>query len=262
MATSPPSRNNPISGVGYFFKGLSLITQKGVKRYVILPLLINILLFSVAITVALTELPVLMGWAVGLLPVWLGWLSWLLLPLFIVVVVLVAFFGFAVMGNLIAAPFNGPLAEAVERKLTGEVSASCRDSRGLIKDISSSILSELRKLAYFAIRAIPLLILLLIPVVNLVASVLWLLLMSWMLALEYADFPMANHGLTFRRQREILRNRRFLSLGYGGMLTVALVIPGLNFLLIPAGVAGATAMWVEQLSAVANPGEKSGLRNP
>ena len=252
MATPPP-RNNPISGVGYFFKGLSLITQKGVKRYVVIPLLINILLFSVAITVSLIQLPVLISWTAGLLPVWLGWLSWLLLPLVVVVVALVAFFGFAVMGNLIAAPFNGPLAEAVEKKLTGEPLNSLREGQSLIKDVSVSILSELRKLGYFAIRAIPLLILLLIPVINLVASVLWLLFASWMLALEYADYPMANHGLSFHRQRDVLRQKRFLSLGYGGVLTLVLVIPGLNFLLIPAGVAGATAMWVDQLSAAAKP---------
>ncbi len=254
MATSPPSRNNPISGAGYFFRGLSLITQKGVKRYVVIPLLINILLFGAAIALTGAQLPLLMEWVASLLPDWLGWLSWLLLPLFIVAVGLVAFFGFAVVGNLIAAPFNGLLAEAVEKRLTGQALDSPRGWRSLVRDISTSLFSELRKLAYFVVRAIPLLILLLIPGINLIASVLWLLFSAWMLALEYSDFPMANHGLTFPRQREILRSRRLLSLGYGGVLTLVLVIPGLNFLLIPAGVAGATAMWVEQLRAAADPG--------
>ncbi len=254
MATSPPSRNNPISGAGYFFRGLSLITQKGVKRYVIIPLLINILLFGAAIALTGAQLPLLMEWVASLLPDWLGWLSWLLLPLFIVAVGLVAFFGFAVVGNLIAAPFNGLLAEAVEKRLTGQALDSPRGWRSLVRDISTSLFSELRKLAYFVVRAIPLLILLLIPGINLIAAVLWLLFSAWMLALEYSDFPMANHGLTFPRQREILRSRRLLSLGYGGVLTLVLVIPGLNFLLIPAGVAGATAMWVEQLRAAADPG--------
>ncbi len=254
MATSPPSRNNPISGARYFFRGLSLITQKGVKRYVIIPLLINVLLFGFAIVLTGTQLPLLMEWVASLLPYWLGWLSWLLLPLYIVVVGLAAFFGFALVGNLIAAPFNGLLAEAVEKRLTGQALDSPRGWRSMVKDISTSIFSELRKLAYFVVRAVPLLILLLIPGINLIASVLWLAFSAWMLALEYSDFPMANHGLTFPRQREILRSRRLLSLGYGGMLSLVLVIPGLNFLLIPAGVAGATAMWVEQLCAAADPG--------
>ena len=251
MTSYPPSKNNPVSGMGYFFKGLSLITRNGVKRYVIIPLLVNILLFAVAIAVTGAQLPLLIEWVAGLLPDWLSWLSWLLLPMFILVVGLVAFFGFAVLGNLIAAPFNGLLAEAVEKRLTGQALDAPRGWRSLARDMSASILSELRKLTYFVIRAIPLLILLLIPGINLIASVVWLLFSAWMLALEYSDFPMANHGLSFPRQREILRSRRFLSLGFGGALALVLVIPGLNFLLIPAGVAGATAMWVEQLS----PGE-------
>ena len=65
MATSPPSRNNPISGAGYFFRGLSLITQKGVKRYVVIPLLINILLlvigtFMEALAAIVILVPILM----------------------------------------------------------------------------------------------------------------------------------------------------------------------------------------------------------
>jgi len=253
MANPSPTRNNPFTGAGYFFKGLRLITQKGVKRYVAIPLLINILLFGGAIYFGAAQLGLLMDWLEQKLPGWLDWLSWLLIPLFVIVVVLVVFFGFAILGNLVAAPFNGLLAEVLERKLTGREIDAAGGWKRMVKDLFASIASELRKLAYFAVRAIPLLILMLIPGINLVASVLWLLFAAWMLTVEYADYPMANHGLTFPRQREILRKRRFLSLGYGGMLTVALMVPGLNFLLIPAGVAGATAMWVEQLSTAGGP---------
>ncbi len=251
MAEAPRARNNPFSGTGYFLKGLSLIKQKGVKRYVAIPLLINVVLFATAIYFASVYLGVLMGWVEGALPVWLGWLSWLLVPLFVIAAVLIVFFGFAVVGNLIAAPFNGLLAEAVEMKLRGHPMDSGGGWKKLAKDFFASLASELRKLVYFAVRAVPLLILLLIPGVNIIATVLWLLLTAWMLAVEYADYPMANHGLTFPRQRKILASRRYLTLGFGGVMTLVLMVPFLNFLLIPAGVAGATAMWVDQLSHAA-----------
>lgn len=67
------TRNNPISGAAYFFRGLSLITRKGVKRYVAIPLLINILLFVAAIFLVVAQLPLLMGWVVQTLPLWLAW---------------------------------------------------------------------------------------------------------------------------------------------------------------------------------------------
>ena len=41
--------NNPITGISYLFKALPLLTQKGIKSYVIIPLIINILFFSVGI---------------------------------------------------------------------------------------------------------------------------------------------------------------------------------------------------------------------
>jgi CysZ protein len=59
---------------------------------------------------------------------------------------------------------------------------------------------------------------------------------------------MGNHGLRFGEQKKRLRQKRFLSLGFGGAVSIAVMIPVLNFLAMPAAVAGATAMWVEQFS--------------
>ena len=124
MAEATRARNNPVSGMAYFLRGLSLIKEKGVRRYVAVPLLINVVLFTAAIYYGSAQLNLLMGWVEEKLPGWLDWLSWLLVPLFVIAVVLVVFFGFAVVGNLIAAPFNGLLAEAVEMKLRGQPMAS------------------------------------------------------------------------------------------------------------------------------------------
>jgi CysZ protein len=64
----------------------------------------------------------------------------------------------------------------------------------------------LSKLLYFIGWAIPLLALSFVPVINVAAPVLWALFQrSWMLALEYADYPLGQRGLTFREQRRLLR---------------------------------------------------------
>ncbi len=254
MAEAARLRNNPVTGATYFLRGMSLITRKGVKRYVIIPLLINVVLFGFAIYFGWGQLAIFIAWLEGLLPGWLDWLTWLLIPLFVVAALLIIFFAFALLGNVIAAPFNGLLAEAVEKNLTGRAPDSGGGLGKLAKDAAASIASELRKLTYFAVRALPLLILFLIPIVNIAAPFLWFLFSAWMLAVEYADYPMGNHGLTFPRQRKILGRRRLLSLGFGSIMALVLLVPGLNFLVIPAGVAGATAMWVDQLSSAAAEG--------
>jgi len=114
-----------------------------------------------------------------------------------------------------------------------------------------SLVSELRKLLYFLLRALPLGLLFLIPGVNLAAPFLWALFSAWMLVIEYIDYPMANHLLHFSTQRRLLRSRRLLSYGFGGGSLLLTMIPLLNFLAMPVSVAGATALWVGELKEAA-----------
>ncbi len=235
--------NNPVNGAFYFLRGIALIMRPGIRGYVVVPLLINVAVFTALIYFGAGQLQSFLD---GLLPAWLDWLQWLLLPLFLIVVLLIAFFTFNMVANLIAAPFTGLLAEAVERQLTGRGPEE-GGWKKMIADIGRTFASELRKLAYIGIRAVPLLLLMLVPGVNVAASVLWILFSAWMLAVAYADYPMGNHGIAFPQQRELLGRRRWLSVGFGGCVMFGLTIPVLNFLVIPSAVAGATAMWVNEL---------------
>lgn len=239
------TRNNPLHGALYFLRGVRLAFVPGVRRYVVVPLAINVALFGSVIYLGADAFARLLDQA---LPSWLDWLAWLLLPLFLVVALVVVFFTFSLVGNLIAAPFNGLLAEAVERHLTGRSTADL-GWKQLVADLYKAIVSELRKLAYVALWGLPLLVLTFVPLVNAVAAPLWILFSAWMLAIEFADFPMGNHGLAFPEQRRRLAERRFLSLGFGAAVMIVLAIPFVNFLVIPAAVAGATALWVEELGA-------------
>lgn len=238
--------NNPVSGALYFMRGLGLIMQPGIRPFVVVPLLVNTLLFVGLIWLGTDQMDALMQ---RLIPTGWEWLSWLLWPVFAVAVLLIVFFGFVMVGNLIAAPFNGMLAEAVERKLTGREPDPTSWSR-LPGEVGRTLVSELRKIVYTLLRAVPLLILFLIPVVNVLAPFLWILFSAWLLAIQYADYPMGNHGLAFPEQRRRLKSRRLLALGFGGLAMVVLAIPVVNFLVIPTAVAGATAMWVERLRDV------------
>jgi len=218
--------------------------RPGLRRFVLIPLLINTLIFSLLAWFGINQFEELINW---LLPEesWLAFLRWLLWPLFALTMLLVIVYSFTVVANLIAAPFNSQLAEQVELTLSGSLPAQATGS--LIKDIIPALKSELGKLGYFLIRAIPLLILFAIPGVNIIAPFLWLLFNAWFLALEYADYPMANNNLDFKAQHASLKAARLTSLGFGGGATLLMMIPILNFLAMPAAVAGATVFWHEQL---------------
>ncbi|MBT8420419.1 MAG: sulfate transporter CysZ [Gammaproteobacteria bacterium] len=234
-------------GSGYFWRGFSLLNEPGVRRYVVIPLLINTVLFATLIYLGAERFDALLD---GLIPDWLDWLRWLLWPVFAILALFVIFFLFSWVGNLVAAPFNSLLSEAIHAKLMGrardENAGWLEFARDIAVNIIPSLLSELHKLLYFLVRAIPLGLLLFIPGINVVAPFLWLAFSAWMLAVEYTDYPMGNHGLSFSEQRKHLRERRTMNFGFGAMALLATMVPGLNFLVIPTAVAGATVMWVEQ----------------
>ena len=237
-----------LKGFNAVLEGMRLIRQPGLRRFVVVPLLVNTALFTALIFAAVSGFEWLLDYLLGFLPEWLHWLQYLLWPLFAVSVLLILAYSFTLLANLIAAPFNGVLAEAVEKHLTGQALDQTGNWRALLADIPPSLASEAQKLGYFALRSLPLLLLFLIPGINLMAPLLWALFSAWMLALEYADYPMGNHGLKFRDQRPRLRGRRLLTLGYGLTVLGLMLVPVVNFLAMPAAVAGATVLWVRELS--------------
>ena len=176
------------------------------------------------------------------MPTWLDWLEWLLWPLFAVTVLIAAFYTFTLIANFISSPFNSLLAARVEQRLCTAVPQSAFS-------ILESLLHEVKKFLFLLGWAVPLGVLFLIPGLNLLAPFAWLLFSAWMLVLEYCDYPMANHGIPFREQRRRLRGRTFLNLGFGGATLVVTSIPIVNLFAMPAAVAGATVLWVENMRA-------------
>ncbi|MEN9501145.1 MAG: sulfate transporter CysZ [Pseudomonadota bacterium] len=231
-------------GFGYLFSGFGLIFQAGIRTFVVIPLLINIVLFSGGIWLAQNQLDY---WMAHLLPNYLMWLEWLLWPIFALLIFFMVFYTFSLLANIIAAPFNALLAERVEAHLRDEPMPTFQ-SDTFVALIIRTFKSEWSKLWYMVKWLVVLLILTVIPVVNLVAPLAWTLYGAWMLAIEYADYPMGNHNLFFDDELTALKKNRAEALGFGGLLSLMTAIPVLNFFAMPVGVAGATTLWVDTLS--------------
>jgi len=147
------------------------------------------------------------------------------------------------------------LAAAVERHLTGNSNDIPFSWRSIASEIARTLGAELRKLAYFIGWAVPCLILFVIPGVNLIAAPLWFLLGAWMMAIEYIDCPLGNHSQPFPAVKHVLRKRRKLALGFGATIMTLTMIPIINFIAMPVGVAAATVLYVEQLTTAKNRSE-------
>lgn len=235
-------------GIDHALAGFKLIWKPELRAYVILPVLVNLLVFSLLTWLGFLGFEGLMD---RFLPQasWLHWLRWLLWPLFAISILLLVFFGFTTLANLIAAPFNSRLSQRVEWLLTGQMH---QDPRPFMKTILPTVFSELRKLAWILPRAIFFLILFLIPGINLAAPLLWFLFGAWCLMIEYSDYPLGNRGLGFGEQQPQLKARRMTGYGFGTGVTILMAIPLVNLAAMPAAVAGATRMWVSNVADTKN----------
>lgn len=239
-----PQRNR--GGASYFFQGFDLIKTKGLKRFVLIPLFINLILFCSAFYFLLDYIQSSVDYIINIIPDWLGWLKasliYILWPIAIITVLLIFALIFGTLANWIAAPFNGLLSEKVERYLSNEQMGD----EGLIdvlKDIPRTMGREVSKLVYFIPRAIGFLLLFFIlPVIG---QVIWFLFTAWMMAIQYVDYPFDNHKGSFHITRNTLRDDKSRAFSFGIMVNIFSFIPIVNFIVMPVAICGATALYVE-----------------
>ncbi|TYO99897.1 CysZ protein [Geothermobacter ehrlichii] len=241
-------RDNPLSRFarGFFYPfrgGRFLLKTPRLWQYVLIPFLINTLVFSLAVWLGLDFFDTRIE---SMIPSGEGW-YWLLLYylLWVVAVLLTAilvFFSFTVVGNLIASPFNEILSERTEALVTGRA-VSVRFS---LREAWRVLVDESRKMLLFVIGMGLLLLLNLIPGFGtLVYSILSFFLTVYFLVIEYTGYVFSRKGQGFSEQRRFLRGRRFLALGFGVGVLCLLAIPFLQFFAIPLGVVGATLLWCD-----------------
>lgn len=227
----------------YLLKGFRMLTHKSLRAYVLIPLLINIILFVLLVIWGVHGFEHFLQWIEAKLPSWLQWLSWLLWILFVLGAIVMVSYSFSLLANLIGAPFNGFLSAKVQEIVTGQ-----RPDNGLKlwQEAPYALMRQLRFIGYYFLWAILALTLFFIPVVNLIATPVWFLLNAWMMSLQYLDYPMDNNRISFSQMRAKMAQQRGANVSFGSVVLLATLVPVLNFLIMPSAVIGATLFYIEK----------------
>ncbi|MEZ9231868.1 sulfate transporter CysZ [Vibrio amylolyticus] len=234
------------SGFGYFLYGITLASTPGIRKFVLLPLLANIILVGGALFYLFSNMDSWITQWMERLPEFLSWLSYLLWPLIVMTILATFSYFFSTLANFIAAPFNGLLAEKVEEHLIGNP-INDEGILSLVKDLPRIFAREWRKLIYIAPKALGLFILLLIPALGqTVGPFLWFIFTAWMLSVQYCDYPFDNHKVDFNQMRNNLKQNQTKTYSFGALVSIFTTIPILNLIVMPIAVCGATAMWVSE----------------
>jgi len=234
--------NNPLFALGCLLQGVKMLTHPALRHYLLIPLLINTVLYTGLFILGYHTVSALID---QFMPHWLSWLNWLLWPLFFISFVVIGFFSFTLIANLIAAPFYSKLSaktlELISQQAPTRAELTWRQT----------ISGEWHRLGYLSKRTLPLLILFIIPGLNLFAPVLWGLFAAWGLAMEYMGYPLEDRGLAFTEQKQFMQQTRLGMLSFGGMVGLGLSLPLVNLLIGQAAVIGAT-IYIYRLEADRN----------
>tara|TARA_R110002072_G_scaffold36181_2_gene106591 strand:+ start:38359 stop:39081 length:723 start_codon:yes stop_codon:yes gene_type:complete len=238
-------KGNVARGASYLTRGARMLNHPSLRLFVIIPLLVNILIFGSLITWGFSYISDAMDSMLSRIPSWLNFIRWILWPLIVITVSLATGFLFTTIALIIASPFNALLAEKAEELITGGPVDSLEGFGAAVLAIPKSILRELAKLVYYIPMALFAVLLSFIPGLGAIA---WLILAAWMMSIQFVDYPMDNHQLSFSDVKEAVRRRRLSSMGFGGLVALCASIPVINFIVVPAAVVGATLLWCEELN--------------
>lgn len=229
-----------LNAFGALAQGTRLVLSPGLRRYIIMPILVNLVLYVGTIVYLLNNFGGWIDYWMLKVPEWLVWLEWLIWPLLVIGLAVVVFFTFTLVSSLIAAPFYGFLAEKVEARVTGQAP---EDDRGFVRSGIDALGRELVKLGYILPRMALLFVLGFVPGLNLFMPALWALFSAWMMAVTYLDYPMDNNRIAFGDMRRRLRTRWWPTLTFGGWVSLITWLPLANLILLPGAVAAAVLMW-------------------
>lgn len=241
-----PHANDFSKGFLYPFQaGRFIIRNSVLYKYIFIPFIINVAVFFMAAYGGLSVFGYFVAQHLPQGDIWywlilkgLIWISAILLTIILV------FFSFTVLGNLIASPFNDVLSERSEEILSGEVVDAGPFSPILfIKDTGKTLLNEALKMSLFVCCMLFLFALNLIPVLGVMLySTLAFLLTVYFLVIEYTGFVFSRNHLTFKDQRKFILENKLLCSGFGCGAFILLAIPFVQLFSIPMGVVGATLL--------------------
>ncbi len=228
-------------GMNYLLRGMKCLFLPGVKRFVVLPILFNFMLFSTLFYFIYHYVSIYSQMYMANLPWWLSFLHDIFLIVFVISFFLLFLSMFTVIFNLIAAPFNGLLAEKAQAILYRSTIPSLPFSTIVWR----SIKRQGQFLWYFFPRFVAMCLLFFVPFIHPVYPFLWFFFNAWMLSVQYQDFAMDNNLVGFHDMRKKIENNKLNAFGFGTVVNLASFIPILNIFTMPAAVIGGVILYRE-----------------
>jgi len=243
--TAPSRPRDFLTGIGFLGRGLAVYARNpGLVLLGMLPALIAFVVLVTGFGAVLyflgPESRALTGFAHG----WPAGARELVQALAEAAIVVVSVFLVIIVYTgltlLIGDPFYEKISQRVEDQLGGVPNAV---NLPFWKELRRSVGESVRLVVFSAAIGILLFVGGLLPAVGqTVVPVIAAFIGGWALTVELTGIPFARRGLRLRDRRRILRQHRWLALGFGVSVFVCFFIPLGAVLVMPAAVIGATLL--------------------
>lgn len=233
---------NFFRGMLYMVRGIRSLSTSGLKRFIILPVILNCLLFAGLFYFTYHYLYPYATYYLDKLPSWLSFLSGVFFVIFIICFFLLFLSLFTVVFNVIASPFNALLAEKAQVLFYKRPVPSLPFYEMALR----SMKRQGQFLIYYLLRLLGIGLLFFVPFLQPVYPFIWFLFTAWILSIQYQDFAMDNNLISFKDMQEKVKENRMLSLGFGSLINLTSFIPLLNVLIMPAAVIGSIMIYCDR----------------
>ena len=221
----------------------------GIKRFFIIPFLLNIVLLTGAFVLGY----LFIGDAVrSLVPQGDAWyltaLRWIIQPLIAALLALALVFAYSITGSIVTAPFNDIISAKVERALAGGAPDEKFTVAGFFDDMLRILFNTVKLVLLLVVFQLAILLVNLVPVaggplytfLSFCAAMLFL-------GFQFFDFPLERRRLYFRDKFRVVWRHKFTAIGLGTGFFLITFVPLVGFLGLNLAAVGATEIFVRRI---------------
>ncbi len=241
----------PLAALDLIFK------VKGLKRYLLLPVLVNALLYAVILGVGFYfAWEYLLEWELSVpqWDFWGGFGAWLsdavnflagALKIFLFaaacfLLFFFAYYTFVVVGMIVTSPLNDMLSEKTELALSGKKNVASLPLKLTIKAAALSTYDAIGIVLRQAVWSLAALPFLFVPAVGMAPL---FLVTAYFTGLGFVDCAMARNYLRNRHKKPAFKDQYWSILGLGVATELLFLIPFAGLFILPAGVVAGTMLY-------------------
>ncbi|MBS1515563.1 MAG: EI24 domain-containing protein [Bacteroidetes bacterium] len=236
----------PFKSIGFFFRHPKVILLS------LIPTALNIIVYSLIFYFSYKNLTNYLPMADGqseniTLELIEKIYNYILYVLTFLLVFLVSYLFYVIIGGIISAPFNETISQYVEETVTG---IKCPDVP-FLKDTWLSIKGEIFKLLFYFSIIIPLYFVNFIPVAGtIISTVIGLLFSFFYNSLDFFDYPMQRKNFRLRDKIKAANTGGLFTYGFGVTAFLMMFLPFINSLFKPLLVVAGTKLYLEKINTV------------